>query len=715
MEGNIFRAGRLFLICNLVCLVSIPCEAQSTLSNNIILNNADGYTSNFDTHEMNLAGNVSLSYDDKTIKADKIFMRTDEGGVTAEGNVVFSQGKISIRGKKVVLNLKTGMGTFYDAVFNIEGGLHIEGVELKRVDVDRYRAIQGKASTCQDCPQAWSVTGSSMDVQIEGYAEVHNALFQVRDAPIAYFPIFYFPVKTKRQSGLLLPQYTFSNALGSQIHVPYFWAISENSDSTTEYSYLSKGGHRLWNEFRWVQSDRSYLRGTASILKNDTVQYVPDGRYGASVEQRYQLNSSLTERFRGELASDRLYTTHFESDFTSSGLPTLVNEPSLSWQNSNQFAYGLLRFNRNNLPRDPVGDASSLGSINNWPELGYSISSFSLFGPIRSSADLLHTGFKRSSAALDPGTNMIRTGDRSSLIFRSSAPTNIGDFLDWDPRVELRADSYIFDAKNIDNAAQRAKIFFDQRLSTTFWRAYQTDLLDLRALKHTLTPTLRWSFSPPEARNHHPFFDDPDNPKFDIFDPEAKDPISSLGTFNEEQRLRPHNIVTIGANTRIIGRYGDVSRTYTEHLGASVERDYDLKENQFGRLRLSAFGFYGGARVSSEIAIDTKTGESDRSNDVSYAHQYFSLSLSQRVTQTEESYGTGASVGFIGPFRIRWAEQYNALIARVTEESYLLEYASRSKCWFFSLGMSRKLPDENFDYSPMIRLTVSEGTKGTHL
>jgi len=696
-----------------VSLFSLNSTAQNTVANNITFD-AQQYSSNFDTHEMNLKGEVRISHEDKTLKADQVFLKTDEGTIRAEGNVVFSQGKFSIRGDKVTLNLKSGLGTFTNAVLSVEGGLYVEALELNRIDEDRYSAIHGKVSTCQGCPQAWSVTGSSMDVQVEGYAEVHNALFQIRDAPVAYFPIFYFPVKTKRQSGFLLPQYANSDALGSQVSQPYYWVIDENSDSTFEYRYLTKGGHRIWNELRWLQSDRSYLRTESSLLRNDLVPNVPATRYGVYVDQRYQLNPKLTQRFRGELASDRIYTSHFEKDFKSSKLPTLVNEPSLSWQDSSQYSYALLRFHRNNLPRAPVGDANNKGSINNWPELGYSLASFSLFGPIRGSADLFHMGFKRKSAALDPGTNWVRTGDRSSAIIKASAPMNIGDFMDWDPRVEIRADNYLFDAKNVDASAQRAKIFVDQRLSSTFWRVYKTDYPELKALRHSMTPLLRWSFTPPEIKNDHPFFDVEENPRFDIFDPNPLPPGSGLGTFNEEQRLKPHNILTVGANTRMVGRYGEESRFYREHIGASVERDFDLRESRFGRLRIGAFGAFGGGRVATEIAVNTKTGDSDMRNEAAFAHRYFSANIYQRVGKNEETYGYGATLSFLGPFRLRWSEVYNSIVARVIEEDYVLDYNSPSKCWFFSFAMSRRHPHP-YDYSPSIRFTVSEAAKGSKL
>ncbi len=674
---------------------------------------ADEYSSNLDTKETELKGSVKLFFESRSLFADKVFLKSQEGTARAEGHVVFKQGRLTIRGESVDLNMRTGLGTFYEAVVQVDKGISIFGKEISRVGEDRFRVYQGKITTCQSCPYAWSVTGATMDVQVEEYAEVHHALFQVRDAPVAYFPVFIFPVKTKRQSGFLLPQYSYSSQTGSQVQAPYFWAINEKSDATFEYDFLSKGGNRLWSEYRILESDRSYFRGQGSLLRNDSIPNVPDTRYGYSIEQRSQINSRWVQRFRGEGASDRLYTAHFEREFKATGLPTLENEPSLSWQNDDLYHYSLLRFHRDNLPRDQFGVERHYGPINSLPEVSLANASYRLLGPLRATTELRSTSYRRGTSALDPDTGWVRTGNRSTALLKFTAPMNFLDRIDWDPRVELRGDNYYFDAPGTPRSASRARVLSDQRLSSTFYRIYPNEGKELKALKHTLTPQLRWTYSPADGRSSHPFFDQSENPRFDLFDPNAIAPTSGLGTFGEEQRLKPNHILTVGATTRLVGRYGESLRTYEDHLGLTVERDFDYRKNREGRLRVSAFGAVVGFRLSTEVSVNLKTQDSDMRNDASFRHPKFYLGVFQKISPIEETYGIDSSVKFLGPLELSAFEVYNARTARVAEETYGLLYRSPSQCWIFSLGMTRKNGVKDFDYTPVIRLTLSDGARDT--
>ena len=60
-----------------------------------------------------------------------------------------------------------------------------------------------------------------------------NALLQIYDFPVLYFPKFFHPDPTvKRQSGLLQPKLSNSNVLGSSVAIPYFYILSHDSDNT---------------------------------------------------------------------------------------------------------------------------------------------------------------------------------------------------------------------------------------------------------------------------------------------------------------------------------------------------------------------------------------------------------------------------------------------------------------------------------------------------
>ncbi len=78
-----------------------------------------------------------------------------------------------------------------------------------------------------------------------------NAILNLYDVPILYFPKFFHPDPTvKRQSGLLKPLINKSNVLGSSLTVPYYKVISNNKDFTFAPTWFDNKILMSQNEFR---------------------------------------------------------------------------------------------------------------------------------------------------------------------------------------------------------------------------------------------------------------------------------------------------------------------------------------------------------------------------------------------------------------------------------------------------------------------------------
>ena len=712
------RWCRIFLGLMAAFLVQANARAQAK-GRDAIDFTAEHYSTNVDTGITHASGNVVVKVGRQIIHSDEMTLNSTTGNIRATGSVIFEEGLLKITGQSSDFNMKTGSGDFYDAVLRLDQQFYLEAKKLSRLEADRYRGLTAKVSSCLDCPQSWSMTGSSIDLEVEGYAEIHHALVQIKDNPVLYFPVFYFPVKTKRQSGFLMPTYSSAPELGSQILIPYFWAHSGYSDSTFEYRYMSKGGNRLWSELRYLYSDRTFAMGQGSFTRSgDLTPETPlNDRYGLSLDQRWQISPNWTERFRGEMESDTRYSWSFYRDFQGTRLPTLVNEPSITWQNDNLYGYGLLKFNRDNLIRERASEAG----INKLPELGFSIPSALLFGVVRASADFRHESFRRSTLGYDTDTGWIRSGDRNTIIGHLNVPVNLSVFL-WEPLAEIRIDHYLFPDRpsGVAESAARGRLFLDQKFGTTFSRVFKTDLGSLKAIKHSIEPFIRWSYTPPDAKTIHPFFAETNAPRFDIFDPSSPDIAQvQLGSVSEEQRLRPHHLLALALNTRIVGRYGEgSSKSYEEFLGAGISQDINLKGDVSGVGRLSptqiyAYGAYGGARISTQLARNPNTGDSDVSNEVSYKWSDYAVVLRQRIAKDIETYGYGASVTLLKAWSLGASGLYDSKIARPVEQGYEIGYNGLSKCWFFHFALTRGAGQKDFATDLVIKPIFSAGLKAS--
>jgi len=686
---------------------------------------ADEYETDLGTRETTAHGNVVVDIGTRHIVADEVILIPKENSIKAKGSVIVSEGDLSIEGKSAVVEMNSTRGFFKDAVLKKGNSLYVEGRELRSLGEDRYQISNGKISFCRDCPQSWSVFGTSIEMEIEGYVEVHHALFQIKDQPVAYFPVFYFPIKQKRQSGFLLPEVLHSSDLGSQLIQPYFWAMGSDQDMTLSYHYMTEGGHRLINDYRYFYSDRSYVTALSSFNRNLAIQEVEENRYGFSVEERYQINPAWTQRFKGEFASDPRYAGSFAREFENGGLPTLMSRLSLAYQNdwSVSFIQGL--WNVDNLVRELDSGPVNGGALHALPEFRFAVPSLVLLGPIRFQSELYHLSLRRSGPSVDPITGWIREGDRTSLRNSLFLPFYFFDVALLESKVSTRIDAYSFQNTPYGGSAARARVAIEEKLSTQIFRVYEMDVGTLKAIKHTWEPVVTWGYSPNDATTQHEFFrqvsdlpdgrDNVSSPKFDIFDPSPDSALASLGTSSEEIRLRSHHLVSLGVETRLVGRFDSRGKSdYEELLTFSVTQDYDIKNQEPQRLNIRAVGSYGGVRGSSEIAIDVNTGDANLRNELRVSQASFDARVIQSIRPELERYGGSVTVKFLKPLGIQYSGSYDAISESFTNQHLQLRYDSdSSKCWFVSLDIDRqrdvyKPGKVNTRYWPKVGLVINE-------
>jgi hypothetical protein len=663
----------------------------------------------------------------RRLQADAVDLNPAENRIQARGKVTVTEGPLKIEGDEAQVEVKSSRGEFRNAVLRYANSFYAEGRKLAALGDNRFQVTNGKISFCQDCPQSWSVFGTSIELEIEGYAEIHHALVQVKDQPIAYFPIFYFPIKTKRQSGLLIPEFAYSSELGAQMGQPYFWAIAPDQDATLNYRFMERGGHRVATEYRYRYSSRTFVDTKGSFVRNFSLPNVDQHRYGFNMAQRWQLSPHWVQRYEGALASDTRFPATFSDEFLNPRLPTLTNKASVAWQNA--WAVGWVQgfWNANNLIRDDSKGVPSQGSLNADPELRFSVPSFSLLGPLRMQADVEHLRLTRKGSPVDdlgaPGltpTGWLRTGDRTTLKLRHTLARTLGDLLLSETSLDARADLYSFEAEGFEPYASRVRGAIEQRLSAQLHRVYDVDLGELRAIKHTWEPLVSWGYSPNDARSNHPFFDQVDSvtglpsPKFDIYDPTNAN-IAQLSGSAEEARLRPHHLASWGLGSRLVGRYErDGTRVYEEIFGLFFSQDYDLRQKLARRLNILAYGGYGIWRVRTEIALDTKTKAADVRNEVAVTSAPLDLRLEQSLRKDLETYRGTSHLKLLLPWSFAYAAEYDAIHDKFGEQSMQVRYDSNaSKCWYFTLDRrsrpDRDRPDKTIvEYIPMIGLVVNE-------
>ncbi|NLA74769.1 MAG: LPS-assembly protein LptD, partial [Deltaproteobacteria bacterium] len=198
-------------------------------------------------------GDVVLSSGPVTLSAQKAEYNLKTKIAVASGGILLRAGEDTLAGESGTFNYSDKTGIVNNAsLFIEEFNFYFRGNRIEKFGDDSYLISDFRLTTCDGDKPEWSITGSEIKVTVEGYGRLRNAAFRVKEIPLAYVPYLFFPAKTKRASGILIPQAGYSSRNGLEFEVPIFWAISDNADMTFYERYMTDRGLMQGLEFRYV-------------------------------------------------------------------------------------------------------------------------------------------------------------------------------------------------------------------------------------------------------------------------------------------------------------------------------------------------------------------------------------------------------------------------------------------------------------------------------
>ena len=138
------------------------------------------------------------------------------------------------------------------------------------------KAIFTSCKKTDNCPP-WSIKADKITHdRINQNILYKNAVLNIYDVPVFYFPKFFHPdPSVDRRSGLLQPRLNNSNVLGSSINLPYFHVISDNKDLTLKPTFFDNRIYMFQNEYRQENekssfiADFSYTKGYQSKISGN--------------------------------------------------------------------------------------------------------------------------------------------------------------------------------------------------------------------------------------------------------------------------------------------------------------------------------------------------------------------------------------------------------------------------------------------------------------
>jgi LPS-assembly protein len=220
-------------------------------------------------NEVEIEGEAGSPNAGQKFFADQIEINIKSGDFTASGNVVFQTPTSRISASSAVFNSKTKLGVFTNATGisslgerarenlsmfgTLEPDVYFYGAEIEKVGVDKYRITKGGFTTCVQPTPRWEIVSGRATVNLNDYVMMKNAVIRVKDVPVFYLPIMYYPIQEDdRATGFLMPMYSSATYQGSSIANAFFWAINRSQDLTLFHDWFFTGSTGVGTEYRYL-------------------------------------------------------------------------------------------------------------------------------------------------------------------------------------------------------------------------------------------------------------------------------------------------------------------------------------------------------------------------------------------------------------------------------------------------------------------------------
>jgi LPS-assembly protein len=560
-------------------------------------------------------GHVTITKEARKLSAD--FVRFDHSAMMAyaRGNVIMTAGEDVLTGSSLEINLATEIGTLYEGtIFIKENHFYIRGDKLQKVGNKSYAADTASVSTCDGENPDWKITGKNMTVTIDGYGTISNAAFWAKQVPVLYTPYMIFPAKTERQSGLLVPEYGYTDKNGFVFSQPFYWAINGQSDATFIIEYLANRGEKMGGEYRYVLDaeskgivmgdylhDRQVDDGTGTWGYNDdNVLRTNSDRYWFRMKSNQALPSGFNAKLDLDIVSDQDYLRDFRSMYMGYDKTALnfynnfgrtiddYNDPVRTntllinkyWSGYSLNAQAL--WNDNVIARETGGPDFSLQKL---PDVEFYGSKKYLYNtPFFIGFDSELTNFYRQDG---------EKGQRIDAYPRLYYPWRYQQYFTLEPSVGFRETAWYtenneFGASGPSTTQNRNMYDVGLDMTSEVFRVYQVDGENVERIKHIILPRIGYSYIPEYNQAIYPYFD-----QVDRIQEQNLVTFSLTNTFISKLRP-PEDVADRKPGTQTASSYREFLRFY-------IEQGYDIDQtNQidpkpliplYGEMQLEPYRF----------------------------------------------------------------------------------------------------------------------------
>ena len=263
-------------------------------------------------------GDVEIAHENRILRADVVVYNERTDVMTASGNVTLLEpsGEV-VFAEYVEMTRDLKKGAIRDMLVVLADKSRIAALDGKREDGNKTEMTHAIYTACGLCekdparPPLWQLKSIKVvHDKKRRTIEYKDAWLEIAGIPVAYTPYLTHPDPTvKRRSGFLPASVGSSSDLGTIVRIPYFWAISDQSDATITPMYASDEGAGLHAEIRHrMKKGRFALDGSGAMQDDNNL----DGHVDATF--RYDIDRTWRAGFDARRAVDDTYLRRYGYD-----------------------------------------------------------------------------------------------------------------------------------------------------------------------------------------------------------------------------------------------------------------------------------------------------------------------------------------------------------------------------------------------------------------
>jgi len=255
-------------------------------------------------------GHVIIKRQFDTLTADDVTYRTREHVLQAKGHVIIKSDKAIIKAEQATMHTGSKTGNMRKAVITLPDGERLIAERLKRIDDQTYEAEELTFSSCPIDRESWRIAAKHavLDEQA-GSLTASDTRFELWGIPVLYTP--WWQQSLKRKSGLLTPKIGSGKRRGTEIALPYYFAPTDNWDTTLTPHWMSARGFLGEAELRHVSTWGRESIDVADI--NDTVTGSNRSRLQGDLHWRLPAN------MRFDAQADHVSDHDYLADYATGG------------------------------------------------------------------------------------------------------------------------------------------------------------------------------------------------------------------------------------------------------------------------------------------------------------------------------------------------------------------------------------------------------------